>query len=225
MNHDYGLAMASFTLTGTIVGFLRYNINPAKIFMGDTGSLILGFMAAALSIAFVQRINNHSENSVLRYVFASDGSLAVALAAIIVPVYDTFRVFTLRILKGFSPFHPDRTHIHHVLLDCGFNPNQVSLTLSCVTLFFIAGTLSMVSLQIPNTVVILAIIACASGLILIATKVRNKKVAARKLLRKRQEEAKLLSPLYDDYLNSLLQKTSDELITNSEGTTAYLKKR
>lgn len=223
LDHDYGFAMASFALAGTIVGFLRYNINPAKIFMGDTGSLILGFMIAVLSIAFVARVNAHSENSFISNLFGSDVSLSVALAAIIVPVYDTFRVFTLRILKGFSPFHPDRTHVHHVLLDSGFTPNQVSLTLFGTTLLFICLSLVMAAFQLGNTIAIGVIVLTASVLIYFATRMRNRRVAARKAHRKQQEEAKMKSVSPEEYIKSMLNKSAKEIFEESEAAASYIR--
>lgn len=224
LNHDYGFAMAAFALAGTVIGFLRYNINPAKIFMGDTGSLILGFMVAVMSIAFVARVNMHSEkDAFISNLFSSDASLSVALAAIIVPVYDTFRVFTLRILKGFSPFHPDRTHVHHVLLDSGFTPNQVSLTLFGTTLLFICGALVMAAFQLGNTISIGIIMLAASILIYCATRMRNRRVAARKARRKQQEEAKMKTVSPEEYIRSMLNKSAKEVFEESEAAVSYIK--
>lgn len=122
-------AVLSFTLFGAIVGFLVYNKAPASIFMGDTGSLFIGFMLAVLSICFV--------NSQPVYYFLSHSGgivqpgmkFIIVLAALFIPVFDTLRVFAMRALKGHSPFRADRNHLHHYLLDIGFSHNKIVVTL------------------------------------------------------------------------------------------------
>ncbi|MGF7230840.1 MraY family glycosyltransferase, partial [Arachidicoccus sp.] len=151
-NNDIGLAMICFTISGAIVGFLKYNIAPAKIFMGDTGSLIIGFLASVLSIAFVNKIGSNTSTGFLSRLSQQNGNISIALAAIIVPVYDTFRVFTTRILRGYSPFRPDRTHVHHVLLDLGLTSTQVSATLFSITAAFIAFAIGLCYWQVDPTI-------------------------------------------------------------------------
>ncbi|MGC4101567.1 glycosyltransferase family 4 protein [Ferruginibacter sp.] len=119
-------AVMALALTGSIVAFLIYNFSPAKIFMGDTGSLLLGLVNSILVIKFINVAGNPAANK-----FALEASPAIGFAILMIPLFDTLRVFTLRILDRRSPFSPDRTHIHHFLLDLGFNHRMVTLT--CVT--------------------------------------------------------------------------------------------
>lgn len=125
------LAIIAAALAGALIAFLRYNL-AAEIFMGDTGSLLIGLTAAILAISFIQsnitHVNERSVHSVP----------AVTVGILIIPLFDTLRVFTLRILKGKSPFNPDRTHIHHLLLDLGFSHLQGTAILGVVNLVFIA---------------------------------------------------------------------------------------
>lgn len=115
-------AIVAFSMVGALIGFLRYNISPAKIFMGDTGSLIIGFTVAILGILF---INGHVPGTAItRYFPAPHSSLVIALAVLFIPVFDTFRVFIMRTLRGHSPFRPDRTHLHHYVLDLGYTHTQ-----------------------------------------------------------------------------------------------------
>ena len=107
-------AVIAFALSGSLIGFLWYNKTPAQIFMGDTGSLILGLINGFLCINFIEQ-NNFAHN----YSFNSISILAFGI--LIVPLFDTLRVFTKRILSGKSPFYPDRNHIHHRLLEIGFS--------------------------------------------------------------------------------------------------------
>ena len=117
-----GGACVAIGLTGATLGFLRYNAAPAKIFMGDTGSLFMGFNISVLAILCV---NSFHPNAPLTSVIHSEkGMLVVTLSIIFVPVFDSFRVFINRARKGISPFKADRTHLHHLLLDAGFTHSE-----------------------------------------------------------------------------------------------------
>ncbi|MBL7741873.1 MAG: undecaprenyl/decaprenyl-phosphate alpha-N-acetylglucosaminyl 1-phosphate transferase [Chitinophagaceae bacterium] len=110
INGDITSALIAFSFAGAIVAFLYFNFNPAKIFLGDTGSLVLGFSIAVLCIRLMQ-VNT---SSVLPHAPLFILSLAF------IPVFDTIRVFAMRIWRGRSPFEADRTHIHHLLTNAGF---------------------------------------------------------------------------------------------------------
>lgn len=126
------LAIVAFATTGAIIAFLYYNVTPAKIFMGDTGSLLLGLVCSILAIQFIEQ-NRILENSA--YYVRSAPSVAIGI--MILPLFDTLRVFILRIIKGKSPFSPDKNHIHHLLLDIGLNHMQSTGVLVFVNVFFI----------------------------------------------------------------------------------------
>ena len=98
-------------LTGACVGFMPYNLNPAKIFMGDVGSQMLGFVLATVSIMGM-------------FKFHAIISFLVPLLALAVPLADTVFAFFRRILHGQSPFHADRGHFHHRLLALGMSQKQ-----------------------------------------------------------------------------------------------------
>jgi UDP-GlcNAc:undecaprenyl-phosphate GlcNAc-1-phosphate transferase len=111
---DSNTALVAFALAGGILAFLYFNFNPARIFMGDTGSLILGFVVAVLCIRLLQ-VNFHSPTPVLQ------SAPVFVLGIVLIPVFDTIRVFSIRIWRGKSPFEADRTHIHHLLTNAGFS--------------------------------------------------------------------------------------------------------
>jgi UDP-N-acetylmuramyl pentapeptide phosphotransferase/UDP-N-acetylglucosamine-1-phosphate transferase len=111
---DINTALIAFALAGGILAFLYFNFNPARIFMGDTGSLLLGFVIAVLSIRLLQ-VNNAMTTPVLAH-----GPVFI-LSIVLIPVFDTLRVFAIRIWKGKSPFEADKTHIHHLLTNNGFS--------------------------------------------------------------------------------------------------------
>ena len=110
ISKDLNYAMIAFALAGALLGFLYFNFNPAKIFMGDTGSLVLGFIIAVLCVQLM-KINSMPVIPNI-YVFT--------LGIVMIPVFDTLRVFGTRIWKGHSPFSPDKTHIHHLITNKGF---------------------------------------------------------------------------------------------------------
>ena len=112
LSGDSNNAIVAFALGGGLLGFLYYNLNPAKIFMGDTGSLVLGFVTAVLCIKLIQL---NTSAGVLPH------APIFVLSVVMIPVFDTLRVLTLRIWNGRSPFSPDKNHIHHLLTNNGWN--------------------------------------------------------------------------------------------------------
>ena len=117
-------ACMAFTLTGGAIGFLRFNISPAKIFMGDAGSMLIGLVSAILAIKFIE-LNMDGPLKQASFMAAP----AIAMAVLIGPIFDVIRVFVLRIIKRGSPFVADNNHIHHRLLRLGYNHRQTTLIL------------------------------------------------------------------------------------------------
>ncbi|MBL7825289.1 MAG: undecaprenyl/decaprenyl-phosphate alpha-N-acetylglucosaminyl 1-phosphate transferase [Saprospiraceae bacterium] len=126
-------AVIAISLAGAILAFLRYNFTPARIFMGDTGSLLIGTVCAILAIEFIE--SNHTIPADSPYVLG--GAPALAIAVLILPIFDTLSVFARRLAKGGSPFSPDKTHIHHQMLRLGLSHNQSTLILMFVNLLFV----------------------------------------------------------------------------------------
>ena len=114
MSGDVNTALIAFALAGGMLAFLYFNFNPARIFMGDTGSLVLGFVISVLCIRLMQ-VSAAAINPVLPH------APVFVLGVVLIPVFDTLRVFAVRIWKGKSPFVADKTHIHHLLTSAGFN--------------------------------------------------------------------------------------------------------
>ena len=129
-----GYAFVAACLAGGILGFLRYNFHKARIFMGDTGSLVCGFIVAVLAIRFVELGNVVGSP-------LGTTSPAVALGILFVPLFDTSRVFLLRMLAGKSPFAPDKNHIHHRVLALGFSQINTVLLLGLLNLVVIAAVI------------------------------------------------------------------------------------
>ena len=126
-------AIVAFATIGAIVAFLKYNYTPAKIFMGDTGALILGLICSILAIKFID-LNYHLP---VNHQYRFESSPVVAMGILTLPLYDTIRVFVTRIIRGQSPFYPDRRHIHHLLIDLGLSHMQATSLLVFVNALFI----------------------------------------------------------------------------------------
>lgn len=154
INGEVVLPVLGAIVNGALLAFLYFNVlsKSQKIFMGDTGSLLIGFIVAVFGIRFME-YNVEPLRPALRFTMIS--APAVALAILIVPVIDTIRVFFLRLSKGQSPFAADKTHIHHRLLTLGFSHIQVALLLGSVNVIFILlsywlrdlGTIKLLSIN------------------------------------------------------------------------------
>ncbi len=118
-------AVLAFSLTGGLMCFYMFNVfgTKHKLFMGDSGSLLLGFLFSVLSIKLLCCEIAPSDP---RFMIAFP---SVVMGVMILPIMDTLRVFTLRILQGRSPFSADRNHLHHIMLKLGFNHLQASLSI------------------------------------------------------------------------------------------------
>ena len=135
-----GLTLLAFSMGGSVLGFLRYNAGKARIFMGDAGAYTNGFIVSVLAIQFIElnktAIPSASDSPIL------DAVPAVAIATLIIPIYDTLRVIVIRLVQGKSPFMADRNHLHHRLLDTGMNHTQATLILASFNVLMIGTALS-----------------------------------------------------------------------------------
>ncbi|MGY6543838.1 MraY family glycosyltransferase [Arthrospiribacter ruber] len=128
-------AYFSFAILGGVMSFLIFNWHPAKIFMGDTGSLSLGFSLSILTVLFIDIDGTMSGINGVKFA----APIATGVALLIVPIYDTLRVFLKRAVKGKSPMSPDKSHVHHFLLRMGLRHDQVTLLLVIIKVIFIGA--------------------------------------------------------------------------------------
>lgn len=141
INQNYPFAILGFALAGALLAFLVFNFHPAKIFMGDSGSMLIGLVNAILYLKFINTGSTVSD-------YPIQSALLVGFGIILIPLMDVLRVFCIRLSKGRSPFSPDRNHIHHLLLNRGFNHSQVTLTLLAVSVVFAATSFLLRGLNI-----------------------------------------------------------------------------
>lgn len=165
------IAILLAILAGACVGFMPFNLNPASIFMGDTGSTFLGFMLATLSIQGMFKV----------YAIIS---FAVPFLILGLPIFDTAFAFTRRILSGRSPFSPDRGHVHHRLIDMGFNQKQTVAILYIIST--ILGLLAVVlttSGELRAIIMVLAVLVTiiVGSIIYLSTERRKMKLHEQQL--------------------------------------------
>lgn len=126
------LAILSFSLSGALIGFLAFNMYPARIFMGDTGAMSIGFILGYLSLEFL--ILNHGLTSQPWHILNGE---ILAVSILIIPIIDTLRVIVIRLKNGESPFNADRNHIHHKILDLGISHLHSAFILWLINIFMI----------------------------------------------------------------------------------------
>jgi len=137
--------------------------------MGDTGSLLIGLVCSTLTIKFIE-LHRELPDS----VYSFKAVPAVAVGILILPLFDTLRVFTMRILRGRSPMSPDRNHIHHLLIDSGLNHMQATGILVSVNLLFIFMVFTLQGIGTLNLLlVILGFATLLSGLLFLIARKRR----------------------------------------------------
>ncbi|MBC7552425.1 MAG: undecaprenyl/decaprenyl-phosphate alpha-N-acetylglucosaminyl 1-phosphate transferase [Taibaiella sp.] len=119
-SNETATACIAFSLTGATAGLLFFNYPPAKIYMGDTGSMLLGFSIFLLSLLFIRSSASHIIYHI-HDAFGGQSALRLVIAVFFLPVFDALRVFVLRAVKGISPLKADRRHLHYYLLDAGIS--------------------------------------------------------------------------------------------------------
>lgn len=123
VSEPYTVAIVMAALAGACIGFLPYNLNPAKIFMGDTGATFLGFILATVSVQGL-------------FKFYAIVSFAVPFLVLGLPIFDTAFAVIRRVLRGESPMKADRGHVHHRLIDMGFSQKQAVAILYTISAIF-----------------------------------------------------------------------------------------
>lgn len=136
--YNYPLVVLSGVIIGAVLGFLYYNLSNYrhnKVFMGDTGSMILGFLLAFTAICFIDIFIDKQNPEIPRYYLQSAPAIAIAL--LILPLADTLNVFIIRILNGKSPFDADKNHIHHSMLNLGLTHRRSTFYIIVYYLFIV----------------------------------------------------------------------------------------
>ena len=131
---DIYLGVLAMAAAGALLGFLRFNMNPAETFMGDSGALVIGLLVAVLAIKFI----DSAAGGVFAAQYRFANPVAVCMGILVIPLFDTIRVFVTRVLRGHSPLSPDRRHIHHLLIDSGFRHLEATVILGFANMIIIS---------------------------------------------------------------------------------------
>ena len=130
---ELSFACLAFSLAGALLSFLIFNFYPAKIFMGDSGALVIGLIVSILAIKLIEFPPNQLPSDLMGL-----SKPVFAIAVLIYPLFDTLRIFINRTVKGQSPFAPDNKHMHHRLLKIGLSQRQAVLSLYSVNILIIS---------------------------------------------------------------------------------------
>lgn len=130
---DEWTSLLAFSTSGAVLAFLTFNWDPSKIFMGDTGALGIGFLFAVLAIKFIDLNYTLPDSSAFKF----DATVTTGICIIIIPLFDTLRIFILRLSKKQSPFTPDKNHMHHALMRMGMSHSQTAVSLGILNVVYI----------------------------------------------------------------------------------------
>lgn len=153
--NDGLMCILSLALVGALIGFMPYNFYKAKIFLGDTGTMTIGFVLAIFSFRFIEI----SKFSSINLPFDYHSAPVIIFSILVIPLIDTIRVFVLRIFKKQSPFIADRNHIHHRLLSLGLSVKQSCVLLYLVNILFILSAWWIRLIDSANFLYILVLLA------------------------------------------------------------------
>lgn len=139
LTENYEYVVLSAALLGALISFFRFNVfgKHNKIFMGDTGSLILGLLISILMIRF-NELNIYSD-----FAYAVKAAPAISIGILAVPLFDTARVMIIRIKNKRSPFQPDKNHVHHRMISLGFKHVAATIRIMAVNILFITVAFSL----------------------------------------------------------------------------------
>src|SRR5690606_37921553 len=158
LSHEYFYGLLCIALNACLMAFLSYNLSSTKkIFMGDTGSLIVGFMIAIFTLKFLALQPTAYEE----LPFLLENAPLVAIGILIVPLFDTARVFTLRVLNKKGPFSPDRNHTHHILVDyLNLSHKQASFIIAGFNFIFVVLLIVLGSTSSNLWMIIALVVTC-----------------------------------------------------------------
>lgn len=165
---DVAYTIICFSMAGSLAGFFVYNVfgKKNKIFLGDTGSLLLGLTVSVLMIRFLDPVMNNGPGNF------SNSSPAIAAGVLVLPLFDTIRIFTIRILQGKSPFAADHQHIHHLLLGMGLSHLRSTIILLSTNVFFILFCIWLAG--VGNVVLMLMVFSLATFLSFVLLKLKRR---------------------------------------------------
>jgi len=153
LNNYWMDAFLTVCMLGAVCGFLYYNWCPAKIFMGDTGSLVVGFFCSLTMILFL----NKNEMLEMGSPFKISNAVGLIAAIFVYPIFDVMRIFSIRLKAKRSPFSPDKLHVHLLLSRLGLGHPQIVISITIFTIFIMIMYAMLAFLKINEMLIILFI--------------------------------------------------------------------
>jgi UDP-N-acetylmuramyl pentapeptide phosphotransferase/UDP-N-acetylglucosamine-1-phosphate transferase len=150
--NQFDIAIIAFSLMGSLLAFLKYNFHPARIFMGDSGSLVVGMILSILAI------NCISYGLVFEKISYPNKGPLIAMGFLAIPLFDSLRVFIVRIYNGKNPLHAGREHIHHALLDLGLGHTRTAGALYLLSFCLIVACYFLLEININYAIATLAFV-------------------------------------------------------------------
>jgi len=150
-------AILAVALAGALIGFLFFNFSPAKIFMGDSGSLTIGLIVSVLAIRMIEFDVYQIPSSMVGI-----SKPVLAMAAMAYPLIDTLRIFIIRMVQGKSPFSADRNHLHHKLMDLGLGHRGTVYVILAFTLTLVGGAI-VLDVEASLSMVLLFVMAAVAS--------------------------------------------------------------
>lgn len=169
---DHNMTGIAISLMGATIGLLWFNRAPAKIYMGDTGSMMLGLTIFTFAVSFVNSYASGHASTEVSIIHSSQGATGIMISLLLLPVVDAIRVFSLRMARGVSPLHADRSHVHYFLLDIGMSHTGavIAITITNIVVLFAGWALQ----DLPLLLNILAQIGILTGAMLWLSVKRSK---------------------------------------------------
>lgn len=167
LQNNFVWAIYTVSISAVLIAFLYYNLYPAKIFMGDTGSLFLGFTIASISLIIV----NNSSTTLVNNI-QNEQTYLLLFGLLFLPIIDTIRVMGIRILNKKSPFKADRNHLHHYLLKTKISTSKIPLLTSAISLFFFLESYILLALKVSSFQICIILFVTSTLVFTIITAVR-----------------------------------------------------
>ena len=151
---SYKMATLTALCAGSLLPFFLHNVfgRKSKMFIGDGGTLMMGILMSEFTFHII------ATNSKVAFQYTNMGVVAFTLAVLSIPVFDTLRVMTARIIKGGSPFHADKTHLHHLFIDLGFSHTGTAITVLILNMLNISCWLATYQLGGDATAQLLCVL-------------------------------------------------------------------
>ncbi len=214
LNKEYLMVLVSFCLIGAIVAFVRYNLSDThKLFMGDSGSMVIGYLLAYQGIRFLE-LNLSGSSS-----FTISNGPVLLLAILSFPLLDTLRVFIIRAKERRSPFDADRNHIHHRLLERGLSHRQATIILAIINILIIELAILVQDLEINIQLITVTLLGSLLYMLLFnLNRLREKAVKLIDIRNSRNQEKYVKMDVPDGFVSQRIKSSPINHLVNEKNT-------